>query len=173
MEIQSKGGTYTWSNHRSEEDEICGKLDRVLSSPEWNFIFPRAMAIIDVAITSDHAPIVLLTNGVMKKVKRDFKFESRWILEGECSHLVEEEWTHTEERNQRGTFWVKLRRTKVKLGKWSREKFGKNKASANDIVSKIKDVQDGPLQSEDDVKLRDLKAELTKSQEPSGEVAGR
>ncbi|KAK8497610.1 hypothetical protein V6N11_073767 [Hibiscus sabdariffa] len=34
MEIQSKGGTYTWSNHRSEEDEICEKFDRVLSSPE-------------------------------------------------------------------------------------------------------------------------------------------
>ncbi|KAK8499712.1 hypothetical protein V6N12_041616 [Hibiscus sabdariffa] len=95
MEIQSKGGTYTWSNHRSEEAEICEKLDRVLSSPEWNFLFPRAIAIIDVAIASDHAPIVLLTNGVMKKIKKDFKFQSKWILEEECSHLVEEEWIHT------------------------------------------------------------------------------
>ncbi|KAK8999372.1 hypothetical protein V6N11_070541 [Hibiscus sabdariffa] len=33
-EIQSKGGSYTWSNQRSEEDEICEKLDRVLSSLE-------------------------------------------------------------------------------------------------------------------------------------------
>ncbi|KAK8495975.1 hypothetical protein V6N12_062054 [Hibiscus sabdariffa] len=28
MEIQSKGGAYTWSNQRSEEDEICEKLDK-------------------------------------------------------------------------------------------------------------------------------------------------
>ncbi|KAK8599817.1 hypothetical protein V6N12_049689 [Hibiscus sabdariffa] len=97
MEIQSKGGEYTWSNQRSEEDEICEKLDRVLSSLEWGFLFPKAIAIIDIAIASDHAPIVLLTNGIMKKVKRDFKFESRWLLEEECSRMVEEEWTNTGE----------------------------------------------------------------------------
>ncbi|KAK9041645.1 hypothetical protein V6N11_016736 [Hibiscus sabdariffa] len=120
IEIQSKRGAYTWSNQRSEEDEIREKLDRVLSSLEWSFLFPKAIVIIDVAIASDHAPIVLLTNGVMKKVKRDFKFESRWLIEEECSRLVEEEWISTEDRNQRGTFRVKLRRTKVKLGKWNK-----------------------------------------------------
>ncbi|KAK8571592.1 hypothetical protein V6N12_027672 [Hibiscus sabdariffa] len=122
MEIQSKGGEYTWSNQRSEEDEICEKLDRVLSSLEWGFLFPKAIAIIDIAIASDHAPIVLLMNGIMKKVKRDFKFESRWLLEEEYSRMVEEEWTNTGGRHHRGTFRVSLRRTKVKLGKWSREK---------------------------------------------------
>ncbi|KAK8601187.1 hypothetical protein V6N12_051029 [Hibiscus sabdariffa] len=131
MEIQSKGEAYTWSNQRSEED------DRVLSSLEWSFLFPKAIAIIDAAIASDHAPIVLLTNGVMKNVKRDFKFESRWLIEEECSRLVEEEWTSTEGRNQRGTFRVKLRRTKVKLGKWNKEKFGKNRLSTNDINQEL------------------------------------
>ncbi|KAK8485629.1 hypothetical protein V6N12_003494 [Hibiscus sabdariffa] len=67
MEIQSKGGTYTWSNQRCEEDEICEKLDKVMSSLEWNFIFPKAIAIIDVPIASDHTPIVLLINGVTKR----------------------------------------------------------------------------------------------------------
>ncbi|KAK9017022.1 hypothetical protein V6N11_079510 [Hibiscus sabdariffa] len=67
MQIQSKGGAYTWSNQRSEEDVIREKLDRVLSSLEWGFHFPRAIAVIDVDIASDHAPIVLLTNGVVKK----------------------------------------------------------------------------------------------------------
>ncbi|KAK8589554.1 hypothetical protein V6N12_023948 [Hibiscus sabdariffa] len=48
------------------EDEICEKLDKVLSYLEWGFLFPRAIVVIDVVITSDHAPIVLLTNGMMK-----------------------------------------------------------------------------------------------------------
>ncbi|KAK8593086.1 hypothetical protein V6N12_045173 [Hibiscus sabdariffa] len=95
MEIQSKGGAYTWSNQRSEENEICEKLDRVLSLLEWGFLFPGAITIINVAIASDHALIVLLTNGMTKKVKRDFKFESRWLIEEECSRMVEEEWTNT------------------------------------------------------------------------------
>ncbi|KAK8980814.1 hypothetical protein V6N11_047945 [Hibiscus sabdariffa] len=96
MEIQSKGGAHTWSNQRSEANEICEKLDRVFSSVERSFLFLKAIAIIDVAIASDHAAIVLLTNGVMKKVKRDFKFEYRWLIEEECSRLVEEEWTSRE-----------------------------------------------------------------------------
>ncbi|KAK8564668.1 hypothetical protein V6N12_058251 [Hibiscus sabdariffa] len=162
MEIQSKGGAYTWSNQKSEENEICEKLDRVLSSLEWGFLFSRAIAIIDVAVASDQAPIVLLTNGMMKKVKRDFKFQSRWLIEEECSRMVEEEWTNTGGRPRRGTFRVNLRRTKVKLGKWSRENFGKNRLLANDIISTIKDLQDGPLNKEDVLKLKDLKTELTK-----------
>ncbi|KAK8502352.1 hypothetical protein V6N12_046138 [Hibiscus sabdariffa] len=158
MKIQSKWGAHTWSNQRSEANEIREKLDRVLSSLEWSFLFLKAIAIIDVAIASDHAAIVFLTNGVMK----NFKFESRWLIEEERSRLVEEEWTSTEGTNQRGTFRVKLRRTKVKLGKWNIEKFGKNRLSANDIVSKINDLQDGPLHIEDALKLKDLKAELSK-----------
>ncbi|KAK8555357.1 hypothetical protein V6N12_009505 [Hibiscus sabdariffa] len=138
MEIQSKGGAFTWSNQRSEEEEICEKLDRVLSSLEWGFLFPKAIAVVDIAIASDHAPIILLANGMVKKVKKDFKFKSRWTLEDECSNIVKEEWINTEERNQRGIFRVNLRRTRVKLWKWNREKFGKNKFSTDDIISKIK-----------------------------------
>ncbi|KAK8990977.1 hypothetical protein V6N11_062004 [Hibiscus sabdariffa] len=71
MEIQSKGGIYTWSNQRCEEDEICEKLEKVMPSLEWNFLFPKAIAIIDVPIASDHALIVLLLNGVTKRGRMD------------------------------------------------------------------------------------------------------
>ncbi|KAK8994834.1 hypothetical protein V6N11_045903 [Hibiscus sabdariffa] len=50
MEIQCKGGVYTWSNQRSDEAAILEKLDRALSSLDWNCLFPRAIAVIDVAI---------------------------------------------------------------------------------------------------------------------------
>ncbi|KAK8629910.1 hypothetical protein V6N13_078727 [Hibiscus sabdariffa] len=162
MEIQSKGGAYTWSNQRCEENEICEKLDRVMSSVEWSFLFPKAIAIIEIHVASDHAPIVLLTTGMKKKVRSEFKFESRWTLEEECSNIVQEEWVPTEQRNHRGTFRVKLRRTKVKLWNWNREKFGKNKTSANDIANKIKALHSGPMTRESAVKLKDLKAELSK-----------
>ncbi|KAK8497056.1 hypothetical protein V6N12_063837 [Hibiscus sabdariffa] len=106
MEIHSKGGAYTWSNQRCEEDEICEKLDRVLSSSEWSFLFPKAIALIEVPIASDRAPIVLLTKGVKKKARTEFKFESRWTLEEECSNIIQEEWAPTEQRSHRGTFRV-------------------------------------------------------------------
>ncbi|KAK9028594.1 hypothetical protein V6N11_025748 [Hibiscus sabdariffa] len=104
VEIQSKGGEFTWSNQRSEEEEICEKLDRVLSSLEWGFLFPKAIVVVDIAIASDHAPIILLANGLLRKTKKDFKFESRWILENECSEIVKQERKPTERRSHKGTF---------------------------------------------------------------------
>ncbi|KAK8562023.1 hypothetical protein V6N12_049078 [Hibiscus sabdariffa] len=85
MEIPSSGGSFTWSNQQSNEEAILEKFDRVLSSLDWNFLFPKTISIIDVAFALDHSPIILLVNGVEKKTKKEFKFESRWLIEEECS----------------------------------------------------------------------------------------
>ncbi|KAK8996703.1 hypothetical protein V6N11_020202 [Hibiscus sabdariffa] len=147
MEIPSSGGSFTWSNQRSNDEAILENLDRVLSSLEWNFVFPKAISIIDIAIASDHSPIILMTNGVDKKAKRDFKFESRWLMEEECPQMVKEEWENTDNGPSRGTFRVKLRRTRVKLGKWNRDKFGSSKRLAQNIMNQIKELQDKSLSS--------------------------
>ncbi|KAK8999419.1 hypothetical protein V6N11_070586 [Hibiscus sabdariffa] len=102
MEIPSKGGSYTWSNQRCDEEAILEKLDRVVSSLEWNFMFPKAISFIDIAIASDHSPIILLTNGVVKNTKKDFKFESIWLMENECSRVIQEEWENKENGPSRG-----------------------------------------------------------------------
>ncbi|KAK8525990.1 hypothetical protein V6N12_020472 [Hibiscus sabdariffa] len=124
MEIPNNGRSFTWSNQRCNDKAILEKFDQTLSSLEWSFLFPKTIPIIDVAIVSDHSPIILLVNGVVKKAKKDFKFESRWLIEEECSQVVKEEWESKENDSSRGTFRVKLRRTKVNLSKWNKEKFG-------------------------------------------------
>ncbi|KAK8972015.1 hypothetical protein V6N11_053636 [Hibiscus sabdariffa] len=102
-----------WCN----DDAILEKLDRVLSSLEWNCLFPKAISIIDIAIALDHSPIIFMVNGVAKKARNEFKFESRWLIEEKCSRAVKEEWENKENGPSRGTFRVKLRRTRVKLSK--------------------------------------------------------
>ncbi|KAK9033640.1 hypothetical protein V6N11_049826 [Hibiscus sabdariffa] len=101
---------------------------------EWNFLFPKAISIIDVAIALDHSPIILMVNGVVKKARKEFKFESRWLIEEECSQVVKEEWENKENGPSRGTFRVKPRRTRVKISKWNKEKFGTNRSLANEIL---------------------------------------
>ncbi|KAK8593834.1 hypothetical protein V6N12_045907 [Hibiscus sabdariffa] len=164
MKIPSSGGSFTWSNQRCNEEVILETLDRVLSSMEWSFLFPKAISIIDVAIAPDHSPIVLMTNGVAEKApEKDFKFESRSILEEECSKVVQEEWKNRDNGPSRGTFRVKLRRTKVKLSKWNKEKFGTNRSLAKELPHQINELHDVPLNSDEVVTLKDLKAELLKT----------
>ncbi|KAK8996479.1 hypothetical protein V6N11_081751 [Hibiscus sabdariffa] len=56
IEMPMAGGAFTWSNHRSDDEAILEKLDRVLYSTNWNIAFPKAVALLDIAMGSDHAP---------------------------------------------------------------------------------------------------------------------
>ncbi|KAK8535423.1 hypothetical protein V6N12_056941 [Hibiscus sabdariffa] len=60
LDILISGGTFTWSNQRSDDESILEKLDWVLCSPDWNITFPKVVAMLDIAIGSDHAPIIVL-----------------------------------------------------------------------------------------------------------------
>ncbi|KAK8515965.1 hypothetical protein V6N12_066803 [Hibiscus sabdariffa] len=81
LELPISGGTFTWLNQRSDEETILEKIDRSVR-------LPKAVGMLDVAIGSDHAPIIILPQGLKKKYKRDFKFESKWLLEEECTTTV-------------------------------------------------------------------------------------
>ncbi|KAK8531872.1 hypothetical protein V6N12_053331 [Hibiscus sabdariffa] len=67
IELPLKGGTFTWSNQRSEDDAILEKLDRIIVSLEWSSSFPKVIGVLDAAIASDHAPIFLFLKGMTKK----------------------------------------------------------------------------------------------------------
>ncbi|KAK9028993.1 hypothetical protein V6N11_026123 [Hibiscus sabdariffa] len=90
LDLPIKGGSYTWSNLRIEEDSILEKLDRIVVSVEWNSAFSKAIGVMDAPIASYHSPIILFLNGITKKGKRAFKFESKWLLEEECSRKISE-----------------------------------------------------------------------------------
>ncbi|KAK8473899.1 hypothetical protein V6N11_014368 [Hibiscus sabdariffa] len=92
IDMTISGGTFTWSNQRSTDEAILEKLDRVLCSPEWNILFPKAVAMLDIAMGSDHAPVIIHLQGLKKKYKKEFKFESKWLLEGDCKPTVQSSW---------------------------------------------------------------------------------
>ncbi|KAK9003286.1 hypothetical protein V6N11_060850 [Hibiscus sabdariffa] len=60
LELPLKGGTFTWSNHRSEDETILEKLE----------FFPKAIGVLD-AVASDHALIFLLLRGMNKMYKKN------------------------------------------------------------------------------------------------------
>ncbi|KAK9000663.1 hypothetical protein V6N11_081152 [Hibiscus sabdariffa] len=99
LEIPMKGGMFTWSNKRSGEDVILEKLDRALATVEWSALFDRAIVLVEAAIASDHCPLVLCTDGLSRRSKREFKFESKWITEEECYNVIKEGWVSNTHRS--------------------------------------------------------------------------
>ncbi|KAK8477778.1 hypothetical protein V6N11_063581 [Hibiscus sabdariffa] len=165
IELPIQGGTFTWSNQRSDDDVIVEKLDRILSSLEWSEMFPRALGALDVAMASDHAPILLLLQGMPKRCKKDFKFESKWLIEDECFQEVEKGWAPIPQVNSSRNFGRKLKKTISKLIKWSRDKFGKRRRSVEEITKKIKLLQENPLNLRTTNEVKELKVELNKKWE--------
>ncbi|KAK9019019.1 hypothetical protein V6N11_034061 [Hibiscus sabdariffa] len=60
LELPLKGGTFTWSNQRSEYEAILEKLDRILIFLKWSSSFPKEIRVLDATIASNHAPVFLL-----------------------------------------------------------------------------------------------------------------
>ncbi|KAK9030409.1 hypothetical protein V6N11_031836 [Hibiscus sabdariffa] len=141
LELPISGGNFTWSNHRSDEDSILEKLDRALCSFEWSSLFPKAIGVLDVAMGSDHAPIIILSQGMMKKYKKEFKFESKWLLEDECTSTVQKSWDPISQPRISHRFGSKLRRTKYSLIKWSKLKSRVNNQKKQELLGKIKSLQ--------------------------------
>ncbi|KAK8594012.1 hypothetical protein V6N12_046083 [Hibiscus sabdariffa] len=134
-ELPIKGGTFTWSNLRSEDEAM---LDRVIVSLEWSTDFPNAIGVLDMALASNLAPIFLLLKGLNKKYKRDFKFEEKWLLEEDCLVNVQESWRPMNVNSSNLVFGKKLSRTRSRLKQWSKLKFKKNRKREDELKDKIK-----------------------------------
>ncbi|KAL4291122.1 hypothetical protein GQ457_14G012230 [Hibiscus cannabinus] len=85
--MNMSGGNFTWSNKRAEADCVQEKLDRVFINPFWNSLFPFAQGIALPAILSDYIPIVIRLLDRSGKRKSTFKFESKWLQDGECDEV--------------------------------------------------------------------------------------
>ncbi|KAK9004307.1 hypothetical protein V6N11_002109 [Hibiscus sabdariffa] len=114
LELPLKGGTFTWSNQRSEDEAILEKLDRILISLEWSISFPKAIGILDATIASDHALIFLILKGMSKRFRKDFKFEAKWVLEDGCTDNVQDGWHSVNDSNRIWSFEKKLSQTRKK-----------------------------------------------------------
>ncbi|KAK8985026.1 hypothetical protein V6N11_082645 [Hibiscus sabdariffa] len=162
LDLPIKGGTFTWSNMRCDDEAIVEKLDRILISNEWSLKFPKAIGILEAVIASDHNPIVLLFEGLKKRRKREFKFESQWLLKDDCSSKVREAWDNQIPCSESNVIVKKLKTIRLRMSKWSRLKFANNKRSIEDIKKRIRLLQSSPLSSSSKEEILALKHESHK-----------
>ncbi|OMO81699.1 Endonuclease/exonuclease/phosphatase [Corchorus capsularis] len=119
LEIDVQGANFSWSNNRTGEDNILEKLDKVYANVEWSNLFSEALGCYDVSLASDHLPLILSLEKI-KKGRRDFKFESKWLLDQECSNVVVEGWNSHVDGSRMFRFSKKLSSTRNCLRNWSK-----------------------------------------------------
>ncbi|KAK8601718.1 hypothetical protein V6N12_051546 [Hibiscus sabdariffa] len=162
IELPIKGGMYTWTNMRSNNDTIAERLDKILMSNEWSMAYPKAIGILEAAVASDHNPIVVLLEGLKRRRKKAFKFETRWLLEDECFTNVNEAWSENPRGHCQSKLNRKLKNTRVKLQKWSGMKYGSSRRTVEGIKRQLLDLQKLPLSPQIKEEISSLKHELQK-----------
>lgn len=60
-DLGAKGQAFTWSNNKSGQERVYEILDRILINSSWAINYPDTICINELAIGSDHTPMVLLT----------------------------------------------------------------------------------------------------------------
>ncbi|OMO73078.1 reverse transcriptase [Corchorus capsularis] len=88
-EIYPQGQDSTkWMIHKTQTIELA----EALATVEWSDMFANAQGLYEVSTASDHCPVILCLDKLKNDKRRDFRFETKWLLDEECSGIVEEGW---------------------------------------------------------------------------------
>jgi hypothetical protein len=120
FDLGYSGPAYTWTNRRFASKPIFQRLDRCLVNHEWCMNYPTSNVFNMPLLPcfSDHAPILLSTNGKMRKPRRTFKFENWWLKEEDFRDFSKACWT----QNPNMPFVNKMSHLASRLKVWGRKK---------------------------------------------------
>jgi hypothetical protein len=101
FDLGFSGPAYTWTNKRFSSKPTYERLDRCLVNAEWCVDYPVSnvynMPLIHSL--SDHAAILLSTEGPVRRVKRSFKFENWWLKEQDFQAHAKTAWVSTSNKS--------------------------------------------------------------------------
>jgi hypothetical protein len=94
FDLGYNGPAYTWTNRHFSSNPLFQRLDRCLANNQWCISYPctKVYNMLLIYNFSDHAPILLSTNGKANNVKSHFKFENWWLKEEDFQHYAKNAW---------------------------------------------------------------------------------
>lgn len=142
-EIVAKGGSFTWSNNRQNNQCILEKLDRSWCNTIWKDLFENSWVEVLPIACSDHAPIFLHNDGLSSKSNRRFLFEEMWLYHKDCQKIFNETWSNPS--NSQGSvvyrFVDKIKRTAKGLIWWNKHEFGNLRTQITDTEKLLAQAQ--------------------------------
>lgn len=131
---------FTWERGQTPTTRIRERLDRFLGSQSWYNLFPKVEIQTLPRIASDHAPIILNSNGfLVSKYKGSlpFRMEPNWIQNKHSSEVFQKLWTQSSEIS----FLQKLANSVHGLSSWGKAQNSNFSSRIKELESKISHKQ--------------------------------
>lgn len=137
-ELALNGRQYRWPNDHL--DPTFEKLDRILTSTDWEDLFPLSIVSAMDRVLSDHVPL-LIDSGVALKKDPIFRFESSWFEREGVKEIIEKIWTSAPVHldNLDRWQWI-LRNLRKKLKGWNRNVDALYKKLKKELSAKIAEL---------------------------------
>lgn len=154
FDLGFSGPTYTWTNKRFSSKPTFERLDRCLVNAEWCEMFPVSN-VYNMPLFhcySDHAAILLSTNGPARKIKKHFKFENWWLKEEDFYSYAKSVWSTSKNKS----FSNRTNHLAGSLKIWCKKKKPLQQ-ELNKLEEQLKQIQSKPWDNQD----HNLEASLT------------
>uniref|UniRef100_A0A2C9U8H8 Endonuclease/exonuclease/phosphatase domain-containing protein n=1 Tax=Manihot esculenta TaxID=3983 RepID=A0A2C9U8H8_MANES len=110
LDLGYQGSPFTWNNQRDSSFNIQERLDRACASPRWLNLYPYAMVHHIEDVGSDHKPLLLIADPTLKKSKRRFKFDMRWVGNFETKNIINIAWSKQIQGHRQFQLFQKLKK---------------------------------------------------------------
>lgn len=128
----SNGQIFTWCNNWRGDDRIYERLDWILINRKWAAQFPNTQCTNEVAIRSDHSPIVMSIDRTTPRRRRWFRFEEMWFEDPKCKEVAWHSGSEWHRQPQGSQLWPKLGGCRRNLMRLSKERFDQDHRDEED-----------------------------------------
>jgi hypothetical protein len=159
VDLGFTGPKFTWTNNRVG-DMTWERLDRAVATPEWLIRFPSARVHhLDVR-WSDHKPLWVSTNPMVRLTRKPFRFEEVWTSDQGCEDVVATAWQKPVPGVPMFSVWGKIHACRRGLRLWSKQSFGNIKTKIKEVERRLKQAETVSMQGGEHHQVGLLKREL-------------
>uniref|UniRef100_A0A2N9G6K5 Reverse transcriptase domain-containing protein n=1 Tax=Fagus sylvatica TaxID=28930 RepID=A0A2N9G6K5_FAGSY len=159
MDFGFTGPQFTWTNNRAG-DMTWERLDRVVATPEWVSLFPSARVHHLDCRWSDHKPIWIGTEKMVKPARKPFRFEEVWMSDSSCEETIEAAWKKSKPGVPMYSVWEKIHECRRDLRVWSRTNFRNIKQQIRETEDQLKQAEANSMRGHDHAQVIILKEKL-------------
>ncbi|XP_057420539.1 uncharacterized protein LOC130714634 [Lotus japonicus] len=137
LDLEAKGGQFTW--HRMERGalRISKRLDRALADSDWRLAFPEAFVEVQTRMHSDHNPIIVRCNvPSVISGERPFRFLAAWVNHEAYRSVVTNAW-----RGPGGDLREKISRVQADSLSFNKHTFGNIFQRKRHVEGRLRGVQ--------------------------------
>ncbi|XP_050207714.1 uncharacterized protein LOC126657122 [Mercurialis annua] len=143
-DLGHKGGIYTWSNRRRDDNLIQIRLDRFVANMKWQESHPGWLVSHISRYKSDHCPILLDSTGLDRSSggvprSRPFRFEQMWMTNDNFDGVVSEAWRESGMGSM--DFMTKIEACGANLKSWALSNFGAVNKSKKQKLEELLQLQ--------------------------------